>query len=461
MKKIISTFIILCVLSSSCEKKLDEYAINPNDPETVNLSLLLGGAEVATFANYTGDLARVTNLFTQHIAGVDAQYQEEIARYDLNDQTFVNHWRNMYNGTMVNIDRLIKDSGTENPHYSGIGKVLMAMNLGLTTDLWGDVPYSDAFKGLEGNITPNYDTQESIITSIQQLLDAAITDFDQPVTANTFIPATDDIIFNGDVARWKTAAYILKARYSNRLSQIDPTGSATQALQALSSAGLANDPDADMMALFFGTGTSLNQWSAFMSERGYIRMGKYFVDKMIASNDPRLPFFAASDEAGGYSGAGVSDQSNVETSPPGPGVASNDSALPLVTYPEAKFIEAEANLRLGNASAAATAFNEAVTASVSRVTGAAAPAAFTAAVASETAGTITLEKIISQKHVALFTQIEPYNDFRRTGLPALTPNPNGVTPQIPLRLPSSAEERLYNPNATVVTDIYTPVWWDK
>ena len=460
MKKIILTIIVLCVISSSCEKKLDEYAINPNDPENVNLSLLLGGAEVGTFANYTGDLARVTNLFTQHIAGTEGQYQD-LARYDLNDQTFLNHWRNMYNGVMVNTDRLIKDSGTESPWYSGMGKVLMAMNLGLTTDLWGDVPYTDAFKALEGNTTPTYDTQESIINSIQQLLDAAIVDFDQPVTANTFRPSTDDIIFNGDVAKWKRAAYILKARYSNRLSQVDPTGSATQALQALTSAGLVNDPGADMMAIFYDSGTSLNQWAAFMSERGYIRMGEYFVDKMIASNDPRLPFFAGVDEAGGYSGTDVSDQANVATSPPGPGVASNDSPLPLVTYPEAKFIEAEANLRLGNAAAAAAAHNEAVTASVLRVTGAAAPAAFVAAVASETAGTITLEKIISQKHSALFTEIEPYNDFRRTGFPALTPNPNGVTPQIPLRLPSSVEERLYNPNAIIVTDIYSPVWWDK
>lgn len=460
MKKFISTIITICVLSSSCEKKLDEYAVNPNDPENVTLGLLLGGAEVGTFANYTGDLARVTNLFTQHVAGVDGQYQD-LARYDLNDQTFQNHWQNMYNGVMVNADRLIKDSGTENPYYAGIGRVLMAMNIGLTTDLWGDVPYSDAFKALEGNTTPTYDTQEAIIASIQTLLDAAIADFGQPATANTFTPSSEDIIFHGDVEKWKTVAYILKARYHNRLSQIDPTGSATQALQALAAAGLTDDPEADMMAIFFDSGSTLNQWSAFMSQRGYIRMGEFFINKMQSVNDPRLPFFAGKDEAGAYSGTNVNDQVDVSTSPPGPGVASNDSPLPLVTYPEAKFIEAEANLRLGNRLAAATAFNEAVKASVFRVTGAAPSPAFIAAVAAETAATITLDKIISQKYVALFTEIEPYNDYRRTGLPALVPNSNGVKQQIPLRLPTSVDERLYNPNAVIVSDIYSPVWWDK
>lgn len=459
MKKFISTIILLCVLSS-CEKKLDEYAINPNDPENVTLPLLLGGAEVGTFANYTGDLARVTNLFTQHIAGTNFQYQD-FARYDMNDQTFQNHWQTLYNGVMVNANTLINNAGTENPYYSGMGKVLMAMNIGLTTDLWGDVPYSDAFQGLAGNTKPTYDTQESIMASIQQLLDEAIVSFDQPATSNLFRPGTDDLIFNGDVAKWKRAAFILKARYYNRLSQIDPAGSATQALQALTAAGLSNDPAANMQAIFFDASTSTNQWAAFMSQRGYIRMGKYFVDKMIATNDPRLPYFASPDEAGEFSGTDVSDQFNDKTSEPGPGIASNDSPLPLVTYEEAKFIEAEANLRLGNNAAAAAAHNEAVQASVLRVTGANAPPAFVASAASETAGSISLEKIISSKHTALFTTIEPYNDYRRTGFPALTPNVNGVQAQIPLRLPSSVDERLYNPNATVVTDIYTPVWWDK
>jgi hypothetical protein len=341
-----------------------------------------------------------------------------------------------------------------------MAKVLTAMNLGVATDLFGDVPYSDALRGLEKNYSPKYDTQEQVIKSIQDLLSSAITDFGAPLGANTNIPGSDDLIFGGNVSKWKKSAYILKARYFNRLSQISPAESATNALQALASAGLVGNQD-DMDAVFFDEPASLNQWAAFMSERGYIRMGDFFINQLAATSDPRLPFFATEDEAGGYSGNEVDDQATQTTSSPGPGIASNDSPLPLVTYAEAKFIEAEAHLRLNARPAAAAAYNEAVKASVKRVTGENAPVLFQTTVASETGATISLEKIINQKYIALFTQIEPYNDYRRTGFPALTANSEGVKPNIPLRLPSSQEERLYNPNATIVTDIYTPVWWDK
>ena len=57
--------------------------------------------------------------------------------------------------------------------------------------------------------------------------------------------------------------------------------------------------------------------------------------------------------------------------------------------------------------------------------------------------------------------MEPYNDYRRTGFPALIPNQSSNTKLIPLRLPTPLEERLYNSNATVVSNVTTPLWWDK
>ncbi len=460
MKKIL--IIVFCTgILTSCQKKLDEYGISPNNPTKTSPALLLSSTEVATFANYTGSLARVSALFTQQIAGIDGQLID-YAKYDLNDNTFVNEWTIIYQGTLVNTKVLTDKYGVGNPYYSGIAKILTAMNLSLSSDLWGDVPYSDAFKGLEQNFKPKYDTQEDIYRNVlPNLLDDAIANLSQPVTANKNIPASDDIIFGGDVTKWKATAYILKARYSNRLSQIDPTGSATKSLLALNSAVFTPDGSSDMMAKFFDSATSLNQWSAFVSGRpGYIKMGKNLIDFLVLSNDSRLPFYAKKDDSGNYSGTAADSDVNT-TSDIGEGIALNANSLPLVTYSEAKFIEAEAQLRLSQPLLAANAFNEAVKASVKKVTGVDASATFILNNASETALTITLEKIIKQKYIALFTQIEPYNDFRRTGFPVLTPNANGIKAQIPLRLPSSSDERLYNPNATIITNIYSPVWWDK
>ena len=82
-----------------------------------------------------------------------------------------------------------------------------------------------------------------------------------------------------------------------------------------------------------------------------------------------------------------------------------------------------AQFAAGNKGAAATAHNDAIKAHVNLVTGSPAPAAYVTAQASETAGSITLEKILTHKYVSGFSMIEPYNDWRRTGVPSLSPSP--------------------------------------
>jgi len=460
MKKTLFTFLALLVVATSCQDKFDDYGINPNDPETVTAASLLTGAEVSTFAAYGGQLGRVTSMLVQQTAGTSEGSQTQaFANYIITEADVTNEWSNLYNGSLNNSVTLIKDFGTANPYYAGMSKILMALNIGVATDLWGDVPYTEAIQALSGNFNPKYDKQEDVINSIQKLLDEAIVNLSVPVTSNKFIPGKDDLIFNGDTKSWINAAYIIKARYANRLSQIDPQGSATKALEYLAKV----DPKApDMEAKFFNTGNTFNQWYDYYNNRtNYLKMGKFFIDYLVANKDPRLPYFASKDEAGDYSGTPVNDQDATTTSDPGPGIASSDSPIPLATYAEAKFIEAEAQLRLNQAAPAALAFNAAVSASVLRVTGSAISADFAKTAASETAASLTLEKLITQKYTALFTQIEPYNDYRRTGFPKLTANQNSSKKAIPVRLPTSQDERVNNPNATVVGDIYAPVWWDK
>ena len=142
----------------------------------------------------------------------------------------------------------------------------------------------------------------------------------------------------------------------------------------------------------------------------------------------------------------------------GPYYASPASKLPLITYVEAKFLEAEAKFNSDKAGSA-IAFNAAVIEHITKVTGAAPSAAYILLNATESAATITLEKIMNQKYIAMFTQVEVYNDWRRTGFPVLT-KATGATTEIPRRLPNILEERQYNGNATIVSDLLTPVWWD-
>ncbi len=286
------------------------------------------------------------------------------------------------------------------------------------------------------------------------MLHEAIADFSKHASDNVQLPGGDDLIFHGNVVKWKQIAYVLQARYALRLTQID-LEAAQKALDYIHSSGISNSQD-DMEAVFDGGGKSMNQWYAFQTQRAdYLKMGATFVDMMKDSHDPRLEFFATKDESGGYSGSEAGDQGNTQVSDIGPALATADKNLGMVTYVEAKFIEAEAQFRTGGD--AKTAFREAVRASVEQVTGKAADINFV----NKVTATVDLEHIIKQKYIALFGSLEPYNDWRRTGFPALTPNSAAQTQKIPLRLITPKNERLYNPNAIVVTDLYQPVDWDR
>lgn len=468
-KKIISLSIItgLLAVGTSCESYFEDAIATPNDPTEVTPALLLANIEVASFANFGGQLARQTQMLTQQAAGTtEGSQTTEIMNYNITELTNENEWGVIYNGVLMNGKILVDDFGEANPHYAGIAKVIMAMNLGCATDLWGDVPYSDALKGLNGELTPTYDQQQQLLddsnpNSIFALLDAAIVDLQQPPSANLFFPGSEDFIYGGDVSMWIKAAHSLKARYYNRLSEVDGPGSASKALASLANAIGATSENALMK---FGTGgNSQNQWYAYEQARPlYIKMGKFFVDSLVSTNDPRLPFYADQDTSGNYSGTPKDMIDQTFTSDIGDYLSEVDASIPLISYAEMKFIEAEAQLRAGSPGDAATAHNEAVMASIMAVTDSAAPSAYVTAYASEDATSISLEKIMYQKYVALFGQIEAYNDFRRTGFPGITPTSGAQTTTIPVRLIIPQNERLYNPNAAnFVKGLTEPVYWDK
>jgi len=447
MKKIFSiTAVALAVmLTAGCKKFVEGYDVSPNNPSQVSLEVLLTGTQLGTVANYTGDLGRIPSLLVQQTAGRLFQYGD-FQTYDILESSIDNQWQNLYAGGLINAQQLIDQAGDANKIYRGIGRVLRAMNLGLATDMWGDIPNTQALGGLAGeaNFNAAYDAQETVIRDIQSTLDAAIADLGSDPATNARVPGTDDIIFGGDAANWGFAARILKARYANRLSKRDAAGSATTTLAILDAAYLAGlaGSTSDLMAPFGDASNEWNQWFAFEQQRtGYLTMNQFFLD-MLAS-DPRLPLYAT----------------GTDQEPIGPYYGSQNSALPLVTYFEAKFIEAEAALRAGNPMRAATAFNAAVTANVTKL-GVADPG-FLAAVAAEDAASITLEKIMTQKYIAMFTQSEVWSDWRRTNFPTLTPNAGASIAEIPRRFPTAQNERLYNNKAVIVSDLTQRVWWDQ
>jgi len=457
MRKIIYTSILaISILTlASCQSDLDTYNDNPNNPTKLSTPVtLLTGAEVGTIMNATGNLPRTFTLLTQHTNGNSFQ-SLDFTNYVLTETDNDSYdWVNIYQAGL-SLNQIITEFGTADPYYDGIARVLMALNIGYATDVWGDVPFSDAFQGTSGNITPTYDTQQQVYTEMQSYLDAAITDFAKSSSVNKVIPGTDDIFYQGDLSKWIKLAYGLKARYAMRLSQRDgSTAAATNVLKYVAKA-LASSSD-NLVATFDG-GNNQNLWYNFNNQRGgYMSMGKYFIDLLKNNSDPRLSYFASEDADGGYSGSAPED-ANSDASPFGSYFAGTASTPNIIfSYSEVKFLEAEAKARLGSTADAQTALQAAISASLKDVTGSD-DATFAATYSADT----SIKNIITQKYIALFTTLEPYNDWRRTGYPVLTPNQNSQTKKIPVRLITPRSERTLNANAIVVSSMYTPVWWNN
>ncbi len=369
------------MLSVSCESFVEGWDESPNSPTSTTPALLLTNIEVSTIATYTGQLARTAAILTQQCTGVTDQMYNVIQNYNITESDAENEWQSIYETGLHTSHTLINDYAEDYPYYIGIAKIFKALNLGIATDYFGDIPNREALKGLEGeeNFHPHFDPQETVIQDIQTLLDEAISDLSKPTSANKVTPGMDDIIFGGNVDSWIRTAWIIKARYAIRLTKRNETTAIDNAISFLNSAyaaGLASSDD-DANAYFDGSGTSQNQWWDFENERGgYMRMGEFFVDILKNSNDPRLSFYVGTNPDGEYVGApmGATDPSTYSYL--GSYVAEVSNDVPMVTYREAKFIEAEANFRKNNKTAAAAAYNEAVIASVEKVTGATIPDAY-------------------------------------------------------------------------------------
>ncbi|MBK7038542.1 MAG: SusD/RagB family nutrient-binding outer membrane lipoprotein [Chitinophagales bacterium] len=462
MKKILLILTIPVILfNTGCNGWIEEVSESPNSPTEVTPALLLTVSEVAMQSLYTGQLSRTSSILTQQSAGNSFQ-MIDIRDYKITEQSNTNEWKTVYADALINQQELINVAGDENPYYRGIATILKVMTIGLATDFWGDIPYSSALNGLEGgeaNLNPSYDTQETIYATMQSQLDGAITDLSAPSTSNGLLPGADDFIHNGDVSQWIKAAYMLKARYANRLSGKDATGSANDALAAINASGVSSNAD-NTMAIFGENGNELNPWNSFNTTRdGYIKMGEFFINLMLANSDPRLPLYATLNPDLIYLGV-PNNGENFNASNMGLLYGDDNAPLPLLTWYEMLFIEAEAKFRLGDLPGAATAHNNAVKANILATVGAP-DIAYETANASETSVTITLEKIMTQKYIAMFSQCEVWSDWRRTDLPTLSPNPDGLESGIPRRFPTCIDERLYNSNAIVISDILRPVWFDE
>ena len=481
--RIICGLLLIAVMftTAGCKKYLDVNK-DPNNPTDAPENLLLPsiitdiGVTIAggSFSvQNTSGVALINSYWMQQLSLNQPLPQYESYKFTTGDAEYT--WGELYINIMQNLKRL-KDNAAanENHSYGVIGKVLTAYALGVTTDMWGDVPYTQAFEGSK----PVYDKQEDIYKLIQSMLDSAIAENQLP--PGNLTPGTDDFLYGGDMAKWEKFAYALKARHHIHLTKAPGRTAAAQADSALAALQHAFTGTGDEATLDIFSEDAGKQSPWFKNTElaaGGVVLGATLVNFLVANNDPRLPIIANKGSQNTYLGRistsdVVPDVTIYSTlgdyfggSNPDGTTAGANAPIALLPYSELEFIKAEATFIKSGAAAAQPIYQQAIKNNMAKLGLDINSAAVTSYIAAR--GTLTsanaIQRIMEEKSIANLLSVENFNDWRRTGFPAITivANPEAGITTIPRKYQYSQQELSTNPQPeNTNAKITDRVWWD-
>ena len=474
MRYIYTVLVLMLVIS--CTKDFEEINTNTNAPVTVQPSLLLRQViyDYGEQMSYEGFTAG--NLLGQYSTALDFNLFD---RHDLKSpQLGGNPWPIFYQNLRDN--EIILNLSQENTAfavYEGPARIMKAYMAAGLTDLFGDVPYSEAFKGDTETVTPVYDSQESIYMDENGVFD----NLDKGIAAienyTGTIALDGDILFNGDLEGWIRFANSLKIKYLMRVSgKIDVAAQ----LQTIVAEGNFIDDNSENAIFNFTDGEPNN----FRLAR--LRIGDFnnyvlseTMDEILTGlNDPRIdrlyrPFANSTD--GGHNGLlnGIDASDGVslaDYSLLGTIFRENTGLLDanFMTSMETHFLLAEAAQKGLITADTETLYNTGVTQAFDywQVD---LPADYLTVDAALDDGN-ALENIITQKWIAnSINGYEGWVEYRRTGFPQLkTISASLNNNLIPIRMPYPSEEEALNSvnyttasNNTLGNSINVPVWWDE
>ncbi len=438
MKYYTKYFLMILIAASftSCEDFVGgDINADPNNPTTVPVNAQLPAIQIALADVYGGDFSRFGSMLTQQTEGVARQWVAFNQYTGLTPNRFDDAWQNVYENVLNEIQIAKVSTAADGfNHYTGVLNVMEAYTLMIATDVWDNMPYEDAFKGLEST-NPAYDTQASIYASITKLLDEGIALLEGPPGA--VAPSDDDVFYGGNATSWVNAAHAIKAR--GLLHNKDYASAMSEAMASFGSA-------ADNLAFQYPDANAAGNWYRFNRDRtGDIEFHPHMRELMTGMNDTlRL---AVMDQVF------VTDHTYLVP----------NFLQEMISYREMQFLIAEADFELnGSTQVGYDAMINGIRASFDRL-GLSQDDydAYIAIGNIPAVGSVTLEDIMTQKYIAMFLQPEVYSDWRRTNIPALTPV-SGTA--VPVRWHYSSDEYLFNSNSPSETeiDIFTNrVGWNQ
>lgn len=509
MKKLVIGVLSIFLFTTGCDtEKLHDLNINPQALGTVDMNFLFTSAQLGSASGGSrGDNRYIdwrTNMgmfghAIQQIANVSGGIAPG-DKYQDNGETNAAPWDFLYNDVLQNLTEILKQTGPagfedgKRPNMRQAARILRAYNYMRLTDYYGNIPYAEGVKGIDGIFFPKYTPQSEIYNDLLKEVSEAVKAFGASNPSDGF--ANADLFYKGDVDKWKKFGNSLLLRMAMRISNVDATKAAQYATTAISGGVMTSNADIAFIRTALGPSEWTNQNGisrAFANGDGGqpSPLSATLVNWLKAKNDPRLMILsggvngdmAPANQKGlpngldagslqsllGKAGANPMNEFSIIN----PKLLDDDENYVFMNYSEAEFLLAEAAERkIGGATDAEGHYKKGVKAALQQYTHYDASfvvsdaAADTYITANPYKG---LESIGEQMWASkFFNWWDAWSDWRRTGFPKLVPVnypgnlTNGTIPR-KLRIPNgevASNAANFQAGASLPNEYTTRVWWD-
>ncbi len=485
--------LLFALVFGACDNGFDELNVNPAKPAQIDVRNKMTSVQLYTAARrYESWRANLiySSTMMQHFATTAGYWSGD--KYSWN-KGYAASLIDAYRTTAVkNVEDMMLQLEVEEgtPQMKAVTRILRVFIYHRLTDMYGDIPYSEAGKGvIDGILKPKYDAQSAIYADMLKELEesaAALSSGDSGF-------GDADIMFQGDQGKWKRFANSMMLRLGLRLIKVDPAASQEWVTKAINGGVMTSNDDIAYVQHTAGPeGLNKNGNGEVFTVDGSPRMSDTFIG--FLQDDPRLPILAARRSDGSTDPADLiglpngldlvmlmeltgEENTNAYAEPNRGIITGEDAPMFFQTYAEVEFMLAEANVRWGIGGDAETHYNDGVRAAMKMlsmygdggVIGEGAISDYLAAKPFDAANAI--EQINTQYWIATFlNEYETFANWRRVELPVLVPtnypgNETGGT--IPRRLtyPTSEESNNAENLAAAIAaqgpnTLTTRVWWD-
>lgn len=302
MNKLILSILSLSLLALvSCSDFLDINE-DPNNPREATLSFVLPSAQLnmaGALGAATGGLGNFTSLYMHHTVQRGATQNDYAFKGD--DFGVGTPWRVLNTFALNDLEQMLAQAETlQAGPYLGIGKIMKAYIYSIIVDMWGDVPFFEAQKGAEA-LFPAFDDDREVYNALFALIDEGIAGLAEE---SPFTPGSDDLIYGGDLDKWRKFAKTLKLKMYTQVRLVEDVSA--EVAKLISDDDLIGPGD-DFQFQYGASSAPDNRNPAYAQEYAqggaFNYISPYFFEVMKGINtfydeniyegieDPRIPYY--------------------------------------------------------------------------------------------------------------------------------------------------------------------------